>query len=60
MEETYNFNWIKDFAEQYSLNIWDWFDAIIAVSSLVIAVSSLVIAFKTLRSQKATQKRKDA
>ncbi len=47
---------IKDFAELYSLDIWDWFAAIIAVSSLIIAISSLVIACKTLKSQKETQK----
>lgn len=46
---------IRQFAKDYSLDTWDWFAAIVAVSSLVIAVSSLVIAFKTLRSQKATQ-----
>lgn len=47
---------IKEFAELYSLNVWDWFAAIIAVSSLIIAISSLVIACKTLKSQKETQK----
>lgn len=55
MEQEVTSNIIKDFAEQYSLDIWDWFAAIIAVSSLVIAASSLVIATKTLRSQRATQ-----
>lgn len=56
MDITTKSSFIKQFAENYSLNIWDWFAAIIAFVSLLIAISSLIIAFQTLRSQRATQR----
>lgn len=47
---------IKRFAEEYNLDIWDWFAASVALFSLIVAALSFIVACKTLRSQKATQR----
>ena len=45
---------VKEFAEYFSLTIWDWFTAIVAVISLIVAVFAFVIAIKTYRVSKKT------
>ena len=47
---------IKEFAEYFSLTVWDWMAFIIAVSSLFVALFSYVVALRTLKSQKQTEK----
>lgn len=49
-------NTISEFADRYALSTWDWSAIIIALSSLLIAIISLLIAYRTLISQKETQK----
>lgn len=47
---------IKEFAEYFSLNIWDWIALLVALSSLCVASFSYVVARRTLTSQKQTEK----
>ena len=47
---------VKEIAEYFSLNIWDWIAVMIAFSSFVVASFSFYIAKKTLQSQVQTEK----
>jgi len=47
---------IKEFADYFSLSIWDWMAFIIALFSFCVAFMSLMIAKKTLASQRQTEK----
>ena len=44
---------IKEFAEYFSLTVWDWMAFIIAVSSLFVALFSYVVALRTLKKHNA-------
>ena len=45
---------IEQIADYFSLSIWDWFTALIAVLSLIIAVCAFSIAIKTYHVSKKT------
>lgn len=45
---------IKEFAEYFSLTIWDWFTAAVAVTSLIVAICAFVVAMKTYSVSKQT------
>ena len=52
-------NWhssITEFGTQLGFNIWDWSAVLISICSVMIAIGSLTVAFKTLKSQKKTEK----
>lgn len=46
---------IKEFAEYYSLTVWDWITALMALISLIIGIKTYLISRKTLASQKKTE-----
>ena len=47
---------IKEFADYFSLSVWDWMAVVVALCSLAVACLSLLIAKKTLASQQQTEK----